>query len=601
MSKYLITLILSLVFCLLSLSPASIIHVPQDQPGIQAGINAAFPGDTVLVADSIYYENIDFKGKAITVASHFLIDGDTTHVNSTIIDGSKPSDPDNGSVVSFVSGEDTTSVICGFTITGGTGTETIAYEVTKCRAGGGILCYNAGALILNNKITGNTVTSLDKMIVGGGVAALPSGSTACVIIQDNQITQNTLTANTGDVAGGGVELCFDGKLINNQISNNSVVQNSLEHYAFSGGVDCDCPNAILESNKITHNSLISHSNVPGSSFAGGVTILGCQGRLSKNYVSNNTIWVNTDRGGHGAGVQIMQTADLFIVDGNFISENAIIHGKGWGGGANIAKCSPLVINNIFVGNSATNGGGFYLVGNNMSHLINNTIVNNQATEGGGMVIANSSAPVLMNNIIWGNKASSNPAITIWDSSVEIAYCDIQDGWSGTGNIDADPLFSDTLFHLSDGSPCIGAGIASHDFGGGMICNCPQTDINGRQRPFPESSRPDMGAWESLLDTALVGIDLMPIATVPQEYSLSQNYPNPFNPSTTIEFALPKSAFITLKVYNLLGEKVATLTAENLPAGRHRCVWEATSLASGVYLYRLQSADFIQTRKLILIK
>jgi hypothetical protein len=599
MSKYLITLLLSFVFSLLSLSPASIIHVPQEQPSIQAGINAAFPGDTVLVADSTYYENIDFKGKAITVASYILIDGDTTHINSTIIDGSKPSDPDDGSVVYFVSGEDTTSVLCGFTITGGTGTETIAYEAIKCRAGGGILCYNAGALILNNKITSNTVTSLDKMIVGGGVAALPHGSTACVIIQNNQIIQNTLTANTGDVAGGGVELCFDGKLINNQISNNSVVQNSLEHYAFSGGVDCDCPNAILESNKITHNSLVSHSNVPGSSFAGGVTILGCQGRLSKNYVSNNTIWVNTDRGGHGAGVQIMQTADSFIVDGNFISENAVIHGKGWGGGANIAKCSPLVINNIFVGNSATNGGGFYLVGNNMSHLINNTIVNNQATEGGGMVIANSSAPVLMNNIIWGNKASSNPAITLWDSSVEIAYCDIQGGWSGTGNINADPLFADTLFHLSDDSPCINAGIDSLLMGGIMCC-CPPDDYDyddGFTRPYP-GTRPDIGADETDMVT---GIDRRQVANIPHEFALYQNYPNPFNPSTTIEFMLPKSAFVTLKVYNLLGEEVATLVSENLSAGKYKYLWDATGLATGVYFYRLHAGEYKQTKKLILMR
>ncbi len=588
-----------LIAVLYGVGTGTTLKVPSKYPTIQGGINAAFPGDTVLVDDSTYYENIDFKGKAITVASYFLIDGDTTHIDSTIINGSQPSDPDKGSVVSFISGEDTTSVLCGFTITGGTGTETIAYEAIKCRAGGGILCYNAGALILNNKITGNTVTSLDKMIVGGGVAALPSGSTAYVIIQDNQIIQNELTANTGYVGGGGVVLYFDGKLINNQISYNSVVQNSLDQYAFSGGVDCDCLNAILESNKITHNSLISHSNVPGSSFAGGVTIFGCQGRLSKNYVSNNTIWVNTDKGGHGAGVQIMQTADSFIVDGNFISENAVIHGKGWGGGANISKCSPLVINNVFVGNSATNGGGFYLVGNNMSHLINNTIVNNQATEGGGMVIANSSAPVLMNNIIWGNKASSNPAITLWNSSVKTAYCDIQGGWSGTENINADPLFADTLFHLSDDSPCIGAGTHSFDFGGGLTCHCPSTDINGRSRPYPLDTRPDMGACESLL--ALVGIKSMPIATIPLEYSLSQNYPNPFNPSTTIEFTLPKSAFVTLKVYNLLGEEIATLVSEDLSAGKYKYLWDATRLASGVYFYRLHAGEFKQTKKLILMK
>jgi len=102
---------------------------------------------------------------------------------------------------------------------------------------------------------------------------------------------------------------------------------------------------------------------------------------------------------------------------------------------------------------------------------------------------------------------------------------------------------------------------------------------------------------------------LPIATVPQEYSLSQNYPNPFNPSTTIEFALPKSAFVTLKVYNLLGEEVATLVAEQRSAGIHRLNWDARGLATGVYLYRLKAGDpsnnsgqdFVQTKKLILLR
>jgi len=88
---------------------------------------------------------------------------------------------------------------------------------------------------------------------------------------------------------------------------------------------------------------------------------------------------------------------------------------------------------------------------------------------------------------------------------------------------------------------------------------------------------------------------------PSRFWLAQNYPNPFNPNTTIEFALPKATFVTLKVYNLLGEEVATLIAEKRLAGIYRFNWETRELASGVYLYRLEADNFIQTKKLLLIQ
>jgi len=88
---------------------------------------------------------------------------------------------------------------------------------------------------------------------------------------------------------------------------------------------------------------------------------------------------------------------------------------------------------------------------------------------------------------------------------------------------------------------------------------------------------------------------------PANYALYQNYPNPFNPTTTIELSLPKTAFVTLKIYNTLGEEVATLVSEKLPAGKHQRVWDASGSASGVYLYRLQAGEFVQTKKLILVR
>jgi predicted GH43/DUF377 family glycosyl hydrolase len=89
--------------------------------------------------------------------------------------------------------------------------------------------------------------------------------------------------------------------------------------------------------------------------------------------------------------------------------------------------------------------------------------------------------------------------------------------------------------------------------------------------------------------------------IPGGYSLSQNYPNPFNPSTTIEFTLPKSEFVDLKVYNILGKEISTLVTNQLNHGNHIYTFDATNLASGIYYYRIEAGNFVQTRKMIYLK
>ena len=89
--------------------------------------------------------------------------------------------------------------------------------------------------------------------------------------------------------------------------------------------------------------------------------------------------------------------------------------------------------------------------------------------------------------------------------------------------------------------------------------------------------------------------------LPGKIELIQNYPNPFNPTTNIEFSIPKSEFVTLKVYNILGEEVATLASERLAAGKYKYDWDASRLASGVYLYRIQADDFVESKKMVLLR
>ena len=85
------------------------------------------------------------------------------------------------------------------------------------------------------------------------------------------------------------------------------------------------------------------------------------------------------------------------------------------------------------------------------------------------------------------------------------------------------------------------------------------------------------------------------------FSLSQNYPNPFNPKTSIEFSLPHSVYVTLKVFNMLGQEMETLVSKNLDRGNHSYQFNGRKLASGIYYYQLLAGEFSKVKKMILIK
>ena len=104
---------------------------------------------------------------------------------------------------------------------------------------------------------------------------------------------------------------------------------------------------------------------------------------------------------------------------------------------------------------------------------------------------------------------------------------------------------------------------------------------------------DVGGKRNVLDTKAV--------TLPEEYKLAQNYPNPFNPTTTIAFSLKQPGKTVLEIYNILGQKVATLVNEQLTAGAHQYNWNAAGQASGIYFYRLMAGNFVETKKMMLLK
>ena len=114
---------------------------------------------------------------------------------------------------------------------------------------------------------------------------------------------------------------------------------------------------------------------------------------------------------------------------------------------------------------------------------------------------------------------------------------------------------------------------------------------------------DGAAYQNLADisTAVESIRISTSGNVPQDYILSQNYPNPFNPTTTIEFSLLKAGNVKLTVFNQLGQEVAVLANDVKLAGTYKVTWNASHLPSGLYLYRLESAQGTQTQKMLLVK
>ena len=347
----------------------NILYVPSDKyPTIQTGIDSAVHGDTVLVHTGTYIENINMNGKNVLLGSRYILLGDETYLDQTVIDGNS-----NGSVIIIENGEDSTAIIKGFTLKNGLADD-----------GGGI------------KITGSAPTL------------------EALVILDNQAVYN----------GGGV--------------------------------------------------FISEGSSP---------------YLSHLQILNNTV-TNDD----GGGIAMMNSGGY--IESLTISHNSVPSGVG--GGINLYNSSPEIENCLISNNlSQGDGGGIVCRDGSDAQFINVTITANFANDGGGGFACGTSSPVFLNSILAGNDAMTEPEFSIWDdySDPIFNYCNTEMEWTGESNFYADPLFVDVEngdFHLSNLSPCIGAGTPS---------GAPEYDIEGNLRPDPPGSNPDLGAFENILSEA----------------------------------------------------------------------------------------------------
>lgn len=548
---------------------ATIINIPDDYPTIQEGIDASSDGDTVLVQPDTYVENINFNGHNVVLASLFLTTGDTSYISPTIIDGDS-----SDTVILFVRGEDSTAVVTGFTVQNG---------YTEL-GGGGICCaWNSNPRIISNTIRGNSASE------GGGIRCWESSPTISNnTISDNSaldgggilctwshptIANNTISSNTGERSAGGIYCEFSSPtIVNNIISGNSV------EWFGGGGILCWGSNSTICNNIISENSALD---------GGGISCWDSNPTINNNIIRGNSA-------GDGGGISCNNNCNAMVIN-NTISRNS----GGWGGGVYCWLSDLAILNNIIVGNSGWDGGGIILIDSHHATISNSTVSCNSAVSGGAVYLKNSSTEVT-NSIFWADSAEVGSEIYVHSGRPAFTYCDIEGGWPGAGNIDIDPLFRDPTsgdFHLQSitspdcggpgDSPCIDAGdssivdsLISCDWGLGTL-------------------RSDMGAYGGG-DSLQVGIPEQQENT-PTCFYLSQNYPNPFNAATVISYQLPTNNCVRLDIYNLLGQKIATLVDSKQQTGYRSVLWDASYVSSGLYFYKLTAGNFTGTRRMILVR
>jgi parallel beta-helix repeat protein len=494
------------------------IHVPGDAATIQAGINTASVGDTVLVAPGTYVENIDFKGKAITVTSS----GGPT---ATTIDGGQ-----NGIVVNFANNETRASVINGFTITNdapplpvqvtvradgilvGGANPTITNNIITNNRGYGIEVYTGSAYISGNTII-NTVTAGDPRQDfgcdyddGDGIFIHGASNT---ILDPPVVDHNTIEQNVGHCLGGGIGL--SAVPISIIISNNIIANN--QSLGYGGGIYDDGPTSLYQN--------LIYNNVSGVA-GGGVylsaasEINGATGPLNV-FVTNNTIY------------------------GNTISLNPDIQ-DAWVDGSQVAL--PGYVSQI----------GFF---NNL-------------------VIANDSYSAIACWPLYQYLSGAPPVVV--NSDVINSGGPAHGGWctspAGAGNISADPKFKNPAggdFHLQAGSPAI-------DTGFNAALGLLATDLGGNPRiqNATGASEPvvDMGAYEATgtpESRALSQTTLTAQSTTVyygQAVSLSTvvtNSSSPPIPQGTIDF-MDDWSVIQQSALNNSG--VATMSTNSLGVGPH---------------------------------
>ncbi|MFC2092744.1 right-handed parallel beta-helix repeat-containing protein [Bacteroidota bacterium] len=472
--------------------------------------------------------------------------------------------------------------------------------------------------------------ALDSCSVGDTVLVSPGTyyenivwpSTLKICLMSEYGCDTTIIDGSG--TGSVIELDSISELSTTVISG-FAIRNGNSSYE-GGGIYCNFSSPIIMNNLIDSNY---------AKFGGGI---GCVNNSNPTIIGNIIRANNSGTLIYGGGGGIFCNASSPDIDSNIISYN-----QGYAGAGIYCKnySSPTIKNNVISNNSASNsGGGIHCNEESAPLIIKNSILHNYGTEagggiscyrsstpeirentimynetdlingyGGGLDVYLYSLPHIVKNIIGYNKAAFGGGVSCYGASHPVIDSNCIMNNSGDGvysTINSNPIINyNNIFDNSYGSYF---GLRNADLT--LTINAKNNwwgDASGPYHPVtnPNGLGDAVSNYVDYIPYLLDSVNVVSIkylqTVIPDNFVLYQNFPNPFNPTTNIRFDVQQSSYIKLIVFDILGKEVATLVSGKFRAGSYEVDWNASNYPSGVYFYTLQAGEYIETKKMLLLK